>query len=43
MKKFTFVITLAVAMFGCAVVASTIDNAYRSPAHWYAYSTAPVL
>jgi hypothetical protein len=43
MKKFTFVITLAVAMFGSAVVASAIDNSYRSPSHWYAYSTPPTL
>jgi hypothetical protein len=28
MKKFTFAVALAVAMFGCTVVASAIDNAY---------------
>jgi len=43
MKQFTFMITLAVVMFGGAVVASAIDNAYRSPLHWYAYSAAPAL
>jgi hypothetical protein len=40
---FTFAIALTVTMFGGAVVASAIDNAYRSPAHWYAYLTAPAL
>src|SRR5215472_9688604 len=43
MKKFTFVVALAVAMCGCTVVASAIDNAYRSPSHWSACSTASAL
>ena len=43
MEKFTFVITLAAAMFGSAVVACAIDNAYRSLLHWNAYSTAPAV